>query len=308
VAGPYRTQVTLAISGWRRIPGFLRATLPLLETFRRAPGARRLDLSASPANRQFTTFSSWGSVEAAEAYARSPEHREAVRASMAGLVDEFLVVHGNAPVYRQRCPGCQLWQAGAEPSPRCSRCGTALPNRIRPETPPAEGRRGGAPPILAGQPLPRAFALAQALSDARTGQIYRLVNATPLLWWALMILAPGWRVTEALVRTRALMVAAGLFYGTFLLKAIATESDPPNYGAPEGIRALMRSNSGLLAGWSHYLAFDLFVGLWIYRTGLVERRSTRLPLLLTFLTGPLGLLWFLVQRGLARRLPYPFAP
>ena len=121
-----------------------------------------------------------------------------------------------------------------------------------------------------------------------------------------MILAPSWRGTRALTTSRGLFAGLGLLYGAFLLKAI-TEEGPPNFAEyEEGPRRLFASHAGLLAGWAHYLAFDLFVGVWIYRTGLAEKKTTRLPLLLTFVAGPLGLLYFLLQRGLRRPMPYPF--
>jgi hypothetical protein len=54
----------------------------------------------------------------------------------------------------------------------------------------------------------------------------------------------------------------------------------------------------VLAGWIHYLAFDLFVGSWMARDGY-ERRIPRLVmipcLLMTLMLGPLGLL---VYRGI----------
>lgn len=154
--------------------------------------------------------------------------------------------------------------------------------------------------------LELATSLSGTLSNKRAAQVYRLMNLTPLLWWLTMIVAPKWRVTRALTTSRGLFAGLGLFYSAFLLKAI-TEEGPPNYGTYEqGPRRLFKSNAGLLAGWAHYLAFDLFVGVWMYRTGLAEKRSTRLPLLLTFVAGPLGLLYFLVQRGLHRPMPYPF--
>ena len=57
----------------------------------------------------------------------------------------------------------------------------------------------------------------------------------------------------------------------------------------------------LLAGWIHYLAFDLFVGTWMVRDSL-ERRVPRLLvapcLLLTFLFGPAGFLAYQVTRSL----------
>ena len=71
------------------------------------------------------------------------------------------------------------------------------------------------------------------------------------------------------------------------------------FGSIEEIRALFADDAVLVAGWFHYLAFDLFVGTWIAREG-VERRIPGLLLvpclLLTFLFGPTGLLLFLILR------------
>src|SRR5262245_54567898 len=60
----------------------------------------------------------------------------------------------------------------------------------------------------------------------------------------------------------------------------------------DNVAALFRTRELLLAGWLHYLAFDLFVGAWIVRTA----RAASVPfllvapcLVLTFLFGPAGL-------------------
>jgi hypothetical protein len=55
-----------------------------------------------------------------------------------------------------------------------------------------------------------------------------------------------------------------------------------------------------LAGWIHYLAFDLFVGAWITRTARAEGipHAFVLPcLVLTFLFGPAGFLAFTALRA-----------
>ncbi len=59
-------------------------------------------------------------------------------------------------------------------------------------------------------------------------------------------------------------------------------------------------------GWVHYLAFDLFVGLWIARDADAKgfSRILQAPILAaTFLAGPLGLfVWLLVREPRARAL------
>ena len=71
-----------------------------------------------------------------------------------------------------------------------------------------------------------------------------------------------------------------------------------------GIRSLFMSDGGLVLGWTHYLAFDLFVGLWIARDGEAKGfgRAVQAPVLLaTFLAGPIGLLlWLAVRERRAR--------
>ncbi len=310
----YRSQVTLGLSSWRPILRFARLAALLVGVFQRTPGAVKLHYSVAPGRRQFTSHSVWQDSHAAQEFFKSPEHREAMKRAYAGMTDEFYVIHTDgAPFYNQHCPNCHVWAKGTAPSSHCSKCQATLPHHLHPLAQKAEapGPEYGiiSPDITPDttlKSLELATALSATLSNEHAAQVYRLVNLTPLLWWLMMIVAPKWRGTRALTTNRGLFAGLGLFYSAFLLKAI-TEEGPPNYGSYEqGPRRLFTSNAGLLAGWAHYLAFDLFVGVWIYRTGLAEKRSTRLPLLLTFLAGPLGLLFFLVQRGLRRPMPYPF--
>ena len=65
------------------------------------------------------------------------------------------------------------------------------------------------------------------------------------------------------------------------------------------MRALFDNPWALLAGWTHYLAFDLFIGGWEVRDA--QRRGIPhlliVPaLVLTFLLGPAGLLLYLAIR------------
>jgi hypothetical protein len=67
---------------------------------------------------------------------------------------------------------------------------------------------------------------------------------------------------------------------------------------PDAIRRGQTRPDAFLAGWAHYVAFDVFVGRWIWRTALAERRACRVALLTTMLFGPAGLLLFMAQRRL----------
>ena len=61
------------------------------------------------------------------------------------------------------------------------------------------------------------------------------------------------------------------------------------------VQALFTSREVALAGWVHYLTFDLFVGLWIAEKSdsLGIARIVQAPVLVTtFMFGPLGFLMF----------------
>ena len=69
------------------------------------------------------------------------------------------------------------------------------------------------------------------------------------------------------------------------------------------MRLLLSTPDALLAGWVHYLAFDLFVGSW----EAADAPTARVPhwlllpcLAFTFVAGPFGLLLYLLVKA-ARR-------
>ncbi len=72
-----------------------------------------------------------------------------------------------------------------------------------------------------------------------------------------------------------------------------------------GLRPLFMSDGGIVIGWTHYLAFDLFVGLWIARDADSKGvgRLLQLPFLFaTLMAGPIGLLsWLLFRETRSRR-------
>ncbi|MEO0908687.1 MAG: abscisic acid-deficient protein Aba4 family protein [Pseudomonadota bacterium] len=75
------------------------------------------------------------------------------------------------------------------------------------------------------------------------------------------------------------------------------------------MRAIFSSDVGVVIGWTHYLAFDLFVGLWIARDADAKSisRLIQAPILLaTLMAGPLGLfVWLIVREPAARKSGRP---
>ena len=126
--------------------------------------------------------------------------------------------------------------------------------------------------------------------------LFQIVNTAALLLWLVLILAPRWRGGIGQLR----IAGAGglsLFYVVLVTAALTvgfgdSAGPAPDFSTIAGIRAIFATDGGVVTGWTHYLALDLFTGLWIAedadKRGL--GRILQAPILaLTFLAGPAGL-------------------
>lgn len=132
--------------------------------------------------------------------------------------------------------------------------------------------------------------------------LFSVCNVAVLPGWLLLVFLPRWRWTTALIAPVLLPGLLGLVY--LYLVATHLGNSEGNFSSLAGVTALFGDPWVLLAGWIHYLAFDLFVGSWEVRDA--RRCGVRhwlvVPcLLLTFLFGPVGLVSYLVVRGVTVR-------
>jgi chromate transport protein ChrA len=132
-------------------------------------------------------------------------------------------------------------------------------------------------------------------------QTFTLVNLTVMPAWLMLVFAPRWKWTQA-VAAYAVPSALAILYLSLLL--MNRPPDGAGFGSLAQVERLFSDPWLLVAGWVHYLAFDLFIGAWEVRDA--ARRGIRhwyvVPcLLLTFLVGPVGLLLYLCMRGLVAR-------
>lgn len=128
--------------------------------------------------------------------------------------------------------------------------------------------------------------------------LYSVINASSAPFFLAMILAPRSRATRWLVgRVSPLFIALGLAYDVLLTAGAAKQGRMIDFRDPDAVRGALAEPDAFLAGWTHYIAFDLFVGRWIWQDALERGRGARLPLLLTWLAGPAGLSLYLLRRG-----------
>jgi hypothetical protein len=135
-------------------------------------------------------------------------------------------------------------------------------------------------------------------------ELFTWINQLAMVGWLLLIFSPK-RWKWVLVTTGILIPSAlGIVYGALMLVNF-TAVEGGGYGSLEQVSALMKSQPVLVAGWAHYLCFDLVVGTLIakYADELGIARLIQIPMLLaTFMFGPVGLVLFFVCCGANRAL------
>ncbi|MFC0590613.1 ABA4-like family protein [Novosphingobium aquiterrae] len=142
--------------------------------------------------------------------------------------------------------------------------------------------------------------------------LFSLTNVVAVLGWTALLVLPR----AALVRSAIMFAGVGLLclvYVVLFALLISGSVDPAAVAGSDGgmksysiagIRGLFLSDGGIVLGWTHYLAFDLFTGLWIASDADNKgySRFTQAPFLVaTFLAGPIGLFfWLLIRERRAR--------
>ncbi len=120
--------------------------------------------------------------------------------------------------------------------------------------------------------------------------LFRLANSFALLAWTALILLPRWRALR--IASLAGIGVLCVLYTALVLRYFFGVAGGGFFSLP-AVQRLFTSPPVALAGWVHYLAFDLCVGWWIAcrcdAVGL--SRWLQAPLLATtFMFGPIGLL------------------
>jgi Domain of unknown function (DUF4281) len=127
-------------------------------------------------------------------------------------------------------------------------------------------------------------------------RLFSILNLIAIAGWLPLVFLPRARWATAVVPV-VLPCLFGMIY--VVLVAASLPWGEGGFSSLAGVGALFENPWALLAGWAHYLAFDLFIGGWQVR----DARERGIPhlfvvpaLLLTFLFGPAGLLLYLVVR------------
>jgi hypothetical protein len=145
--------------------------------------------------------------------------------------------------------------------------------------------------------------------------LFTATNLLAMAGWVLLVALPRKPLTHSTILFMCVALLCLIYTVCFVL-LLTGGIDP---GLPvgvvlkdasltsiEGVRRFFASDAGVVIGWTHYLAFDLFTGLWIARDADAKgfSRYIQIPFLAaTFVAGPIGLFaWLVLREPAARRL------
>lgn len=128
-----------------------------------------------------------------------------------------------------------------------------------------------------------------------TDSLFTLANSSMLLFWFCLIVLPKTKITKTLISYPYVPLVLSLFYLYFMGQGSGlAEAD---FSSLDGILNLYKNSTPEMAaaGWMHYLAFDFWVGAGLLRESQKKNLPQGLmilPLLATFMLGPVGVLLY----------------
>lgn len=129
--------------------------------------------------------------------------------------------------------------------------------------------------------------------------VFQLVGLLAMPMWVLLIFLPKWKVTRFLIDYKVIPIILSIIYAIYITIALI-DGGMMDFGSLKSVMQLFTVENAVLAGWIHYLAFDLLVGMWIVNQNqnLKIHPIIIAPCLLgTFMFGPVGFLIFMMIRS-----------
>ncbi|XDD46077.1 ABA4-like family protein [Leptospira sp. WS39.C2] len=128
--------------------------------------------------------------------------------------------------------------------------------------------------------------------------MFTIANAIAVLSWVVLIVSPNQKKVIPYLR----ILISGFFLGGLYILSLSLGLGKVegNFSSLESVRSLFSNDAFLLAGWVHYLSFDLFLGTWEAEDGKANgiHRLYLVPIhFLTFYYGPAGFVLYLIFRG-----------
>ena len=133
--------------------------------------------------------------------------------------------------------------------------------------------------------------------------IYLWLNFGVLPFWLMLIIIPNSKTTQIFVNSIVLPLIFSAGYVYLIYQMILLEESMLDvfklYLGIDDLYTLFATESFLLIFWIHFIALNLFLGSWVSRDGVkynISRGVLFISLILIYLTGPLGLVFYWIFR------------
>ena len=141
--------------------------------------------------------------------------------------------------------------------------------------------------------------------------IYYIANIGVIPCWLLLIILPNHIITKFFVKSVIIPSLLSTAYIFITYQIYVTENILEVFNLYLGLNelyALFSNEAFLLIFWLHFLSISLFVGNWIVndaRIYMVSKFFVILALIITYFTGPVGLVFYWLIRILyAKKINY----
>lgn len=127
--------------------------------------------------------------------------------------------------------------------------------------------------------------------------IFQYSSQFAMLGWLILIIAPFTKVTTKIVKWGLIPLLLSCVYAYLVIRFFGNAEG--GFGSLDDVAKLFQNKHALLAGWIHYLAFDLWIGCWEIEDATKRgiNRWLVLPcLFFTLMYGPVGLLMYILLR------------
>ena len=135
--------------------------------------------------------------------------------------------------------------------------------------------------------------------------IFKIANSISMIGWIVMAVLHHRPLTYKIIFNGIVLLLC-MLYASVIVWSFTDPQNGGNFSSLEGVMTLFKNPKAVLAGWVHYLAFDMMVGLFIVQNSAKNEISRWLVmpcLFFNFMFGPVGLLLYYILLSVKKRNP-----
>lgn len=148
------------------------------------------------------------------------------------------------------------------------------------------------------------------IDNYKLDTIFNIINIIPLPLWLLMIFAPKWYITHKIVKSHITSIIIAIIFVILNIVFFINDTDIfdiKGFFSLDTIAYVFTKRFIVLICWTHYLAFDLLIGSWIFLDNFNNNNQVHhllmiLCFILIYTFGPSGFLLYTILKNIKKDL------